>query len=105
MMILPWQMRCRCGECGYAVNAAGMKRVPASAVKRLLCPRCGGSQWSDPMPGRLVSAAVWWKPWTWFQTAWQWREADAVPMPRSPEMDLPPPPKPEPLRPLPGGKP
>jgi hypothetical protein len=79
-------MRVRCTTCRHGeLYTEGTTRAPnCSPANVFLCPECGGKGWDDPRPGRRVSAAVWWKPWTWGTTRWEWRDDHAMPMPAAP---------------------
>ncbi len=77
-----WAMRIRCSDCGHGEDIrGGAVYVPYETVSVYLCPECGCRKWDDPRPGRLTFAAVWWNPWTWFRTRWEWRDQDARALP------------------------
>lgn len=37
------------------------------------CPKCGGTFFHAPRPGRLKPFA-WWNPLTWFSQTWEWND-------------------------------
>lgn len=83
-----WSLYVRCADCGQYGFPAALRTGTAPACggatmqqahRALVCPRCGSVQWRhEPLPGRLVSAAVWWKPWARGRGRWEWREDQKV---------------------------
>lgn len=64
-----WMKACKCKECG------AFKETIFDAYScddHYICECCGAKKsWLDSVV-KVVSDAVWWKPWTWF--SWHYQE-------------------------------
>lgn len=79
-----WRLYIRCCSCGAGtVFYEGTTRttLPTASTSTLICQSCGSTKFDDPRPGREVSTSVWWNPWTWGSTRWEWNDAGAKPLP------------------------
>jgi hypothetical protein len=80
----PWSWYLRCQSCGHGhptLPGCTRAKTSASPTDMLVCRSCGNTGFDDPRPGRTVSDAVWWNPWTWGATRWEWRDDAARALP------------------------
>lgn len=68
-----WNWYHPCSGCNRGFLATEMNVVdgPIDPAKNRCCPDCGHYAVEALRAGREVSAAVWYKPWTWYATRWE----------------------------------
>lgn len=78
-----WILACPCAKCGYGLpygkpsDWLPTEAGPPSGKKWLHCTQCGGTQFNQARPGREVFKFVWWNPFTWWDTVWEWNNDPA----------------------------
>ena len=81
-----WALYWRCATCKtgerYIPGESVLEDVIAADEESCICEKCGGLGWESPRPGRIIPW-MWWKPWTWGRTIWEWRD-DYVITPEAP---------------------